>query len=53
MLHKRLKVIEEDEKNLTEQQRDITKHLTLAPSTSIIIVPKKRENQEQIDKYGK
>jgi len=53
MLHKRLKVIIEVEKNITEQQTDATKHLTLAPSTLFFTVSKKREKEEQIDKYSK
>jgi hypothetical protein len=44
MLHKRLKVITEVEKNVTEQETDATKHLTLAPST-LFVVSKKRENE--------
>lgn len=47
MLRKRLKVITELEKNITEQQIDATKHLTLAPST-LFMVSKERENEEQI-----
>jgi hypothetical protein len=53
MLHERLKIIEEVEKNLTEKRIDIAKCLGLAPSTLNSIVAKKREIQEQIDKCGK
>jgi len=48
MLHKRLKVIIEVEKNVTEQQTDATKHLTLAPSTLFFMISKKREKEKQI-----
>jgi len=47
MLRKRLKVITEVEKNITEQQTDATKHLTLTPST-LFMVSKERENEERI-----
>jgi len=50
MLHKRLKVIIEVEKNVTEHQTDVTKHLTLAPSTLFFTVSKNRKNEEQIYK---
>jgi len=53
MLHKRLKVIIEVEKKVTEQQTGATKHLTLAPSTLFFTVSKKREKEEQIYNYNK
>ena len=53
MPRKWLKVVEEVEKNVAEQQTDVTKHLTLAPSTLIFMVSKKRENEEKIDEYSK
>ena len=52
MLRKRLKVIIEVEKNVTERQTDVTKHLTLAPSALFFTVSKKSENEEQIFKYS-
>jgi hypothetical protein len=48
-----LKVIIEVEKNVTERETDVTKHLTLAPSTLLFTVSKERENEEQIDRYSK
>jgi hypothetical protein len=53
MLHERLKIIIEVEKNITERQTDAAKHLTLAPSTLFFMVSKKREDEEQIYKYSK
>jgi hypothetical protein len=53
MLHERLKITEEVEKNPTEKQIDIAKRLGLAPSTLNSIVVKKREIREQTDKCGK
>jgi hypothetical protein len=52
-LHKRLKIIEEVEKNPTEKRIDIAKRLGLAPSMLNSIFAKKREIREQIDKCGK
>jgi hypothetical protein len=53
MLHQRLKVIVEVGKNVTEQQTDVTKHITLAPSALFFTVSKKKGNVEQIYKYSK
>jgi hypothetical protein len=53
ILHERLKIMEEVEKNPTEKQINVAQWLRSALSTINFIVVKKREIQEQTDNCGK
>jgi hypothetical protein len=53
MVHKRLKIIAEVEKNPTEEWFDMAKYLGLSPSTLNSTVGKKVEIVEQISKCRK